>query len=185
MLVGRRSTDRRPTTRTRLADEERGHYQGDGGQQLHENVERRTGGVLERVADGVADDGRLVRQRLLADHFAVVIEQVTRLYVLLGVVPGSAAVVENGGEQDAGDRTDHQQTSDGLVAEQDADEDRSGDGDDAREHHLAEGGAGRDVNDTGVVRAAGVIHDPRDLAELATDFDDDRLSGRADCPDRQ
>src|ERR1035437_9116540 len=101
-----------------LADEERGHNEGDGGQQLHENVERRTGGVLEGIADGVADDGGCVRERLLADHVAIFIEQVTRLDVLLGVVPGAAAVVEDGGEQDAGDGADHQHARNGLVAEQ-------------------------------------------------------------------
>jgi len=55
---------------------------------------------------------------------------------------------EDGCEEDAGDRADHQQTGHGLVAEQDADDDRRGDGDEARQHHLAEGGAGRDVDDS-------------------------------------
>ncbi len=108
-----------------------------------------------------------------------------RLDVLLGVVPGAAAVVEDGGEQDAGDCADHQHARHGLIAEEEADGDRRGHRDDAREHHLAEGGSGRDVDDAGVVRPAGVVHDPGDLAELAPDFDDDRLSGRADCPDGQ
>ena len=45
--------------------------------------------------------------------------------------------------------------------------------------------AGRDVDDAGVVRALGVVHDPGHLAELATDLDDDRLGGRADGADGQ
>ena len=40
--------------------------------------------------------------------------------------------------------------------------------------HLAQGGPGRDVDDAGVVRALGVIHDAGHLAELAADLDDDR-----------
>ncbi len=41
-----------------LADEQRGEHEGDGGEELHEDVERRAGGVLEGVTDGVADDCR-------------------------------------------------------------------------------------------------------------------------------
>ena len=49
--------------------------------------------------------------------------------------------------------------------------------------HLAQGRLGRDVDDAGVVRALGVVHDPGHLAELATDLDDDRLRRRADGAD--
>ena len=168
-----------------LPDEQRGEDQGDRRQQLHEDVERRAGGVLERVADRVADDGRGVGVRALAEHVAVVVLEVARLDVLLRVVPRAAAVVEDGGEQDAGDRPDHQHAGDGLVAEEEADDDRRGDRDDAREDHLAEGGAGRDVDDAGVVRALAVVHDPGHLAELAADLDDDRLGRRADRADRE
>ena len=37
-------------------DEQPGEHQGDGGEQLHQHVQRRSGGVLERVTDGVSDD---------------------------------------------------------------------------------------------------------------------------------
>ena len=104
-----------------------------------------------------------------------VVLEVARLDVLLGVVPRAAAVVEDGGEEDAGDRADHQEAGDGLVAEEDADEDRRGDRDDAGGDHLPQGGLGGDVDDPGVVRALGVVHDPGHLAELAADLDDDRL----------
>src|SRR6478735_12531942 len=50
-----------------LADEERGEDQGDARQQLHEDVERRAGRVLERVTDRVADDCRGVGLRALAE----------------------------------------------------------------------------------------------------------------------
>ena len=84
-----------------LPDEERGEDERDRREQLDEDVERRAGGVLERVADGVADDRRGVGLRALAEHVALVVLEVARLDVLLGVVPRAAAVVEDGGEQDA------------------------------------------------------------------------------------
>ena len=39
------------------------------------------------------------------------------LDVLLGVVPGAAAVVQEGGHEDAGDRADHQHGGHGLGAD--------------------------------------------------------------------
>ncbi len=88
-------------------------------------------------------------------HVAVLVLEVAGLDVLLGVVPGAAAVVEDGGQQDAGDGADHQQAGDRLVAEQKADDDRRADGDDAGQDHLPQRGAGRDVDDARVVRDAG------------------------------
>src|SRR6516225_6554748 len=78
-----------------LPDEQRGENEGYCGQQLHQDVERRAGGVLEGVADGVADDGRGVGIRTLAEQLAVVVLEVARLDVLLGVVPRAAAVVQH------------------------------------------------------------------------------------------
>src|SRR5690242_19215293 len=42
------------------SDEQRRQHQGDGGQQLDQNVKAGAGGVFERIADGVADNGSLV-----------------------------------------------------------------------------------------------------------------------------
>ena len=64
------------------------------------------------------------------------------------------------------------------AAEEDADDDRRGDRDDARQRSSRGGRPGRDVDDPGVVRALGVVHDPGHLAELAADLDDDRLGRR-------
>ena len=141
------------------------------------------GGVLERIADRVADDGRGVGVGALAEDVALVVLEVAGLDVLLGVVPRTAAVVEHGGEHDAGDRPDHQHAGDRLRPEQQPDDDRRGDRDDTRGDHLAQGGLRRDVDDPGVVRALGVVHDPGHLPELAADLDDDRLGRRADGPD--
>src|SRR5688572_10409413 len=49
-------------------DEERREHEGDRGEELHEDVEARTGGVLEGIADGIADDrGRVCRGALADD----------------------------------------------------------------------------------------------------------------------
>src|SRR5262245_40577346 len=58
-----------------LKNEQRRQDQGDRRQQLDQDVQRRPGGVLERIADRVADDRRLVRLGALADHLAVHLEQ--------------------------------------------------------------------------------------------------------------
>ena len=93
----------------------------------------------------------------LAEDVAVLVLQLAGLDVLLGVVPGAAAVVQDRRHQDAGDRADHQQTRDGepagvrprtrrrvttasaiaREAEDQADDDRHADGQDARERSSA------------------------------------------------
>jgi cell division GTPase FtsZ len=49
-----------------VADDQAGEDDRDDRDQLDQDVQRRAGGVLERVAHGVADDGRLVVGRALA-----------------------------------------------------------------------------------------------------------------------
>ena len=67
------------------ADDRRQDQQRHQVHHLDERVERRAGGVLERVADGVADDRGLVGLGALAALVAV-------LDVLLGVVPRATGV---------------------------------------------------------------------------------------------
>ena len=50
---------------TRARDDERHEDEAQDRHELHQDVERRAGGVFERVADGVADDGGLVRSEPL------------------------------------------------------------------------------------------------------------------------
>src|SRR5256886_13651424 len=73
-------------------DKERRQHQRDRAQELDENMQRRAGGVLERIADGVTDDGCLVSGTPLPTVFA-------RLDELLCVVPGPAAVVQQRGHE--------------------------------------------------------------------------------------
>lgn len=48
--------------------EEVGEDEGDDGHELHEDVERRAGGILERIAHGVTHDGGLVQVGALATY---------------------------------------------------------------------------------------------------------------------
>src|SRR5215218_4793201 len=95
-----------PRARVR-SEEQRRQYQRDGAEQLHEHVERRAGRILEWITHGVADDRRLVGLGTLAAVRS-------RLDVFLRVVPGTAAVVEETGHEDAGDRPHHQERRDRL-----------------------------------------------------------------------
>ena len=52
-------------------------------------------------------------------------------------------------------------------------------------HQLAQRVLGDDVDDLAVLRTAGALHDPGDLAELAAHLEDDRAGGAADGVDRQ
>ena len=67
--------------------EEVGEDEREDGHQLHEDVQRGSAGVFQRVPDSVAHDGRLFSNRYLvllcALHFLGLVE-------LLGVVPGAA-----------------------------------------------------------------------------------------------
>src|SRR2546426_7287945 len=73
-------------------DKQRRQHQRDRAQQLDEHVERRAGGVLERIAPRVPPHGRFGGGAALA---AVL----TRLDVFLGVVPRPAAVVQHRRDQ--------------------------------------------------------------------------------------
>src|SRR5690606_4979535 len=99
-------------------DEKRGDVEN-----LDHRVDGRASGVLVRVADGVAGDGGLVGEGLLAAVDA-------GLDVLLGVVPGSTAGRHGDGDEDTGDDGADEHTTEGfkakLFAEEERDDDRSG-----------------------------------------------------------
>ena len=82
-------------------DKQRRQRQRQRREQFDEHMQTRSGGVLERIADRVARHRRLVGGAALAAVRAGFNE-------LLRVVPGAASVIHIGGEDDAGDRTDHQ-----------------------------------------------------------------------------
>src|SRR5690554_5774999 len=70
---------------TAVLHEEWRKHQTQNGRQLDQDVQRWTGGVLERVAYCVTDDCSLVYLRPLAAKIA-------RLDVFFGVIPGAATV---------------------------------------------------------------------------------------------
>ena len=141
-------------------------------------MQRRAGGVLERVTDGVAHDRRLVGLGTLAPVGA-------GLDILLGVVPGAAAVVEDGGQQDAGDGTDHQERRHGLrphpkLAEDEANRDRREHGQQPRNDHLTQGAGGNDVDTLAIRRFLGAFQNAGMLTELPPHLVDDVVGGLAD-----
>ena len=77
-----------------VAGVERHHDEGDGGEELDEDVDGGSGRVFAGVSNGVASDGGLVRLAALASMFPA-------LDVLLSVVPSASAVVEEQRHQDA------------------------------------------------------------------------------------
>ena len=82
------------------------------------------------------------------------------LDVLLGIVPGSSAVVQDKGHEDTSDGGNHEEGGHCLELQDKTDEDRERDRDDARKHHVLQGAPGRDVNAGGVVRLLRPLEDP-------------------------
>src|SRR5881397_4431984 len=135
-------------------NEQRRNHQGDRREQFHQDVQRRSGGILERVADRVADDGRFVRRTSFAAEIAGLDE-------FLRVVPGAAARVQDEGHENAYDCSDHERGPEGLTGgdrgelegdgiedvgdldetKEQADGQGSRDGEDPRDDHLSEGAA--------------------------------------------
>src|SRR5438093_13559497 len=89
-------------------NEQRRNHQGDRREQFHQDVQRRSGGILERVADRVADDGRFVRRTSFAAEIAGLDE-------FLRVVPYAAARVQEEGQENARERDPLVHVPDGLT----------------------------------------------------------------------
>ena len=71
-----------------VASVERHHDEGDGGEELDEDVDGGSGRVFAGVSNGVASDGGLVGLAALASMLPA-------LYVLLSVVPGAPSLLKN------------------------------------------------------------------------------------------
>ena len=84
--------------------EDGGKHQRYHGHQLDEDVDGGAGGILERIAHGVAHDSRAMCLAALAAVIAVLNE-------LLGVVPCAAGVGHEDGHQHAGDQSAGQHTA--------------------------------------------------------------------------
>ncbi|XP_021300539.1 uncharacterized protein LOC110428944, partial [Herrania umbratica] len=159
-------------------DDGRGDQHRDQVHDLDQRVDRRAGGVLERVTDGVADDRRLVGVGALAAVVAV-------LDQLLRVVPGATGVGQEHRHQRArGDRA-REVARERTDAEAEADGDRGEDGEQAGGGQLAQRVAGAEVDHAAVLRALRAVHDPRPGGELAPDLVDDRTRRPGHRVDRE
>jgi hypothetical protein len=145
---------------------------------LDQRVDRRAGGVLERIADGVADHDRLV-------HVGALAAVVAFLDVLLGVVPRPAGVGQEVRHQLTDDDGGDQVAAERVRAEAEPNGHRHEHGEQGRRGELAERSAGADVDDRAVVGLLGVVHDPGLLAELATNLFHDHAGGAAHREDRE
>ncbi len=76
-------------------NKERGEDESDSAQQLDDDVQRGPGGVLERVADGIADDARLVSRRALPEYDTVLIFQIAGFDVSAIMMPVIVATISN------------------------------------------------------------------------------------------
>ena len=95
--------------------------------------------------------------------------------VLLGVVPGTAGVGHEHGHGKAGDGDAAQQARHTDGAQDQAGEDGDDDGQQGGLHHLPQSALGAQGHAGGVVGVCLVLHDARDLLELAADLHHDGL----------
>src|SRR5260370_31608608 len=102
-------------------------HQGNRAEQLNEDVQRWPSGILEGVADGIANHASLMRFALLTqdgtfrikgiNHLTSFVDaQVASFNVFLRIVPRATTIVQEKGEDDTAHSTDHQQTSLSLGA---------------------------------------------------------------------
>src|SRR5437867_2645464 len=128
-----------PKWRVGVASVSAGPGRSSGGARK-ESCPARWPGVLGARGRGARSaGGRGVCRRALADAVALLIAEVARLDELLRVVPRAAAVVEDGGQEDAGHGADHQHRGLRLPAQDQADEDRRAHRERPRKDHVAQG----------------------------------------------
>ena len=90
-----------------------------------QGIDRRTSGVLERVANGITDDASLVGIRTLAAAF-------TGFDELLGVVPETAGVRHEESEDNANDNRAAEETGQTGRTEEETNDEREYDSDNCR-----------------------------------------------------
>ena len=136
---------------------------GNNGHELDKDVDGRTGGILERIADGVADNGCLVGIGALAAVVAF-------LNVLLCVIPCAACVGHEHCHHNAGNEGACEQTCKSGGAKDETDRQRSNNCHDAGYEHFLKSSGGGDSNASLVVGLCLAFHDARDLTELTANF---------------
>ena len=163
------------TTRVLAADlgERTGEDEGNNSHKLDENVEGGSRGILERISDGITDNGGLVGLRSLTTVH-------TLLDVLLGVIPSTSGVGGGDGHLDTRDEGTSEKSSKSLNTEEVSGEERGEHDEGTRGDHLLERSIGRDGNATRVVGSLNTLKDTLVLRELATDLFNHGKSGLTD-----
>ena len=118
--------------------------QRHNGGKLDQDVEGRTRGILERIADGVTSDSVLVSAGALAELGA----ETTGFDVLLRVIPGTTSVGHRDRELNTRDEATGKETSAAVATEENTGGEGGADDEDARHDHLAEGSFGGDGDAT-------------------------------------
>ncbi len=156
-----------------------GEHKRQDSHQLHDNVEGRSRGILERISDGVTDNGSLVDVRSLTLKLRI---RGGLLDVLLGVIPSSSRVGHGNGKLDGGNESSNQETRDGHDTKQDSGEERGEDNHGTWRDHLLEGGTSRDGNAGIVVGTLGrvLVKKVGLLVELTLDFQHHLHGGQTD-----
>uniref|UniRef100_J3KZH6 Uncharacterized protein n=1 Tax=Oryza brachyantha TaxID=4533 RepID=J3KZH6_ORYBR len=153
------------------------------GHELDQDVERRPGCVLERVADRVADHRRLVSFRSLGTQRLGMV-RCTNLDIFLGVVPGSTTVGSRVTCLHAGDEGAGEEAGERLDAEEGAGEQRRQQHERPGGHHLPERRVGGDADAPGIVRRGEPLRQPRDGGELPAHLLHHLQRRAADAPHR-
>ena len=94
------------------------HHDGNHRHQLNQNIQRRPGGILERVAYGISYHSSVMRRGVLASEVAF-------LYELLRIVPGTARVGEEDSENEARSEASGKKSDNACRAEKDTYEHRN------------------------------------------------------------
>src|SRR5260370_23818179 len=139
-----------------------GEHQGDCAEELNQDMQGGTGGILEGIANGIAHYTGFMRLTLLAENnpgliigvqdIALGIDaQEASLDILLGIVPGTAAVVQEERHYNAAHRANHQQARLGLRSQDHADQDRYHHSHYTRPDHRAQGATCADINTACIV----------------------------------
>mmetsp|Transcript_9307 Transcript_9307/g.34855 ORF Transcript_9307/g.34855 Transcript_9307/m.34855 type:complete len:641 (-) Transcript_9307:508-2430(-) len=161
-----------------------GEDEANDGTKLHEDVQRRSAGILEWIAHCVANHGGLVGLLALHAQVAMLLRTGVRvlLDVLLRVVPGAARVAHGDCHLDATDQPPGQQAEDGLDTKERSRDQRGEHHERGRRNHFLEGSLRRDADARVVVWAIGGarVQQPRVLPELPLHFLDHLHGGKAD-----
>lgn len=148
--------------------------------ELDENVKGRAGGILERITDGVTNNGSLVFFRSLLDDGAIRSDEALTFNVLLSVVPSTTGVSGGDSHGDTRHQDTREDTSNGGGSEEQTDGEGSTNNDGSREEHFRDGRAGSNTDARFVVGSSGTSEDTWVLSDLLSDFFNHFLSGLGD-----